>query len=251
MKWLSLLCGSIFSLLAFTAFGDQVALRVGTSADNKPLIFQSEGKIVGLEADLARLLQTSLGQPLQFRVLAREELLPALARGEVDLVMDGLTVTPEREKAADFTQSYLHSGLMQIIRTDDVTRFRGAALTQGGYNIGFVSGTPSADYVKADLSHATAVPCASSEECLQALLAKRIDVFIDAPTTSWRIATERQYSSLLSFYRPLTDDYFAWAVSKTNPQLRERLNTALREAQTLQMFEHIMSRWIPVKISND
>jgi ABC-type amino acid transport substrate-binding protein len=252
VKWFAIALINAGLLFSGWACAEQAVLRVGTSADVTPLIFQSEGKIVGLEADLARLLQSSLGQPVQFRVLPSSDLFPALARGDIDMVMAGLTATPESEKLVDFTQPYLHSGLMAVIRTDDVLRFRGpAALTRGGYRVGFVSGSSAESYIKAELSAATPTACATSDECLQALLARRIDVLIDAPATSWRIATEKQYVALLSFYRPLTDEYFAWAVSKTNPQLRERLNNALREMQTMQMFGHILDRWIPVRISSD
>ncbi len=227
-------------------------LRVGTSAASNPLIFQANGKIVGLEVDLARLLQTNLGQPLQFKVLAESELFPALARGDIDMVMAGLTATPENENLADFTQPYLHSGLMAIIRTDDVLRFRGSgALVQGGYRVGYVSGSAAATYVKTELGTAAASACATSDECLQALMAKRIDVLIDAPMTSWRIATDRQYSTLLSFYRPLNDQYFTWAVSKANPQLRDQLNTAVAQMHAMPMYEHILNRWIPVRIASD
>jgi polar amino acid transport system substrate-binding protein len=234
------------------ARAEPAALRVGTSAASNPLIFQVDGKVVGLEVDLARLLQSNLGQPLQFKVLAESELFPALARGDIDMVMAGLIATPENEKLADFTQPYFHSGLMAIIRTDDVLRFRGSgALVQGGYRVGFVSGSAAATYVKSSLTAVTSSACATSDECLQALMAKRIDVLIDAPLTSWRIATDRQYSTLLSFYRPLNDQYFTWAVSKTNPQLRDRLNTAVAQMQATPMFEHILNRWIPVRIASD
>lgn len=252
MKWLAKLFFVVLAVSSGAAIAEAAVLRVGTSADINPLIFQADGKIVGLEADLARLLERSLGQSLEFRVMPANELFPALSRGEIDMVMAGLTITPEREKAVDFTLPYLHTGLMAIIRTDDVMRFRSAVVfTQGGYRVGFVGNSPVAGYVKAEMSAATPSACANTEECLEALVAKRIDVFVDAPTTSWRIATEKQYASLLSFYRPLTDDYYAWAVSKSNPKLRERLDNAVREIKTMQMFEHVLNRWIPVRVSSD
>lgn len=234
------------------SWAEPAALRVGTSANSNPLIFQADGQVVGLEADLARLLQSNLGQPLHFKVLAESELFPALARGEIDMVMAGLVATPESAQLVDFTQPYLRSGLMAIIRTDDVLRFRGSgALVQGGYRVGFVSGSAAATYVKTSLGAATGSACATSDECLQALLAKRIDVLIDTPLTSWRIATDRQYSTLLSFYRPLNDQYFSWAVSKSNPQLRDRLNSAVAQMYAMPIFEHILNRWIPVRIASE
>lgn len=229
------------------------ALRVGTAADTPPLTSQQDGKVIGMEADLARLLETQLGRPLQFRVLPAAELLPALQRGDIDLVMSGLAITEAREREVDFVEPYyVQSGQMAIIRTEDVMRFRSpVSLLQGGFKVGFVGGSAGERYVKAQMADATAVPCAVADECLQGLLARRIDVFIDAASTSWLIATQPRYSALLSLYRPLTDEPLAWAVGKNNPQLRERLNTALHAMRQTQMFQHILDRWIPVRVAGE
>ncbi|HSB96493.1 MAG TPA: transporter substrate-binding domain-containing protein [Spongiibacteraceae bacterium] len=227
-------------------------LRVGTAADTPPLAFQQDGKVIGMEADFAKLLQTQLGRPLQFQILPAAELLPALQRGDIDMVMSGLVITDARAQQVDFVQPYLQAGQMAIIRIDDVLRFRSpASLLQGGFRAGFVVNSPGAEYVKAQMSAATAVPCANAEECLQSLLSKRIDVFVDAASTSWLIATQPRYGALLSFYRPLTEEPLAWAVNKSNGQLRERLDAALQSMRQTPMFEHILNRWIPVRVAND
>jgi polar amino acid transport system substrate-binding protein len=246
------LLGAICLLIATLALAEPRPLRVATSPDNPPLIFQAEGKLVGMEVDLSRLLQAQLGQPLQLQVLPRAELLPALARGDVDLVMAGLVITPQLEQQADFTVPYLHSGEMAIIRTDDVLRFRSSvALTRDGFRVGFIPNSAAANYVKNNMAAATAISCVDANDCLQALLSKRIDVLIDSPATSWRIATEPRYAALMSLYQPLNEEYFAWAVPKNNPELRERLDTALHAMKQSQMFEHILNRWIPVRISSE
>jgi ABC-type amino acid transport substrate-binding protein len=228
-------------------------LRVGTAADTPPLAFQQDGQVVGMEADLARLLETQLGRPLQFLVLPAAELVPALQRGDVDMVMSGLVITEAREREVDFVLPYyLQAGQMAIIRTEDVMRFRSpVSLLQGGFKVGFVGGSAGERYVKAQMNAATAVSCAQPDECLQGLLARRIDVFIDAASTSWLIATQPRYGALLSLYRPLTDEPLAWAVSKSNPQLRERLDAALTAMRETQIFGHILDRWIPVRVSSD
>jgi ABC-type amino acid transport substrate-binding protein len=234
------------------AGGEPKPLRVATSPDLAPLIYQAEGKLVGMEWDLSRLLQSQLGQPLQFQILPRSELLPAVARGDVDLVMAGLVITPQREQQVDFTIPYLRSGQMAVFRTEDVLRYRNEVeLSRGGFRVGFIPGSAAADYVKANMATATAVPCGNADACLDSLIGKRIDVLIDAPTTSWRIATEPKYAALMSSYRPLTEDYFAWAVAKNNTALRERIDNALHTMRRLQMYEHIVNRWVPVRISGD
>jgi ABC-type amino acid transport substrate-binding protein len=239
-------------LIAAAAAAEPTPLRVGIAADHPPLAYVAEGKIVGMEADFARLLETQLQRPLQLQVLPAADLLPALARGQLDMVMSGLVITPQREKLVDFTVPYLQVGQMAIIRTDDVMKFRNpASLSQGGFRVGFVAGSAGADYVAADMTAATAVPCASAKAGLQALLDRRIDVLIDDAATSWSIATEPRYGALMSLYRPLTEEFLAWAVGKNNPQLQEQLNDALLTVKPLPVFEHILNRWIPVRIAAD
>lgn len=241
-----------FASLSVLASAETKVLRVAVSVDNPPLAYAAEGKAVGIEADLARLLQVELGAQLQLRSLPSADVIPALERGEVDMVMSGLVITPELEKRVEFARPYLHSGEMAIIRTDDIMRFRGAAaLLQDGVKVGSVAGSAGADYVKATMSHPVATNCVSADECLQALLARRIDVFIGSPAISWRLATDSKYGALMSFYRPLTEEYFAWAVAKNNVPLRDRLDKALEHMQKLQMFEHILNRWIPVRVNNN
>lgn len=234
------------------AIADVKMLRVAVSSDNPPLAYVVGGKAVGIEVDLSRLLQAELGVPLQLQSMPAAEVVPALERGEIDIAMAGLVITPELERRVEFVQSYLRSGEMAIIRTDDIMRFRSsAALLQDGIKVGSVAGSAGADYVKATMNHPVPTSCTTADECLHALLAKRIDLFIGAPATSWRLATDREYGALMSLYRPLTEEYFAWAVAKNNTQLSERLGAALQRMRQTQMFEHILSRWIPVRVGDD
>jgi len=244
------LCAAV--LLAAAAMADNAPLRVGTSADIQPLAYQADGRIVGMEADFARFLEAQLGRKVEWRVLAPEALLPALARGEVDLAMSGLTITPDREKQVDFTLPYLETGQMAVIRTDDALKLHNPSrLFSAGLRVGFVRGSAAADYVKSQLDGAQPQACDAAQECLQALLDRRIDVFIGDAAVSWSLATQPRYAALMSLYRPLTEEFLAWAVAKDQPELREQLNQALRELKSQSLFEHILNRWIPVRIATD
>lgn len=243
----ALLAGLFFIQAALAA---EPPLRVGTAADYRPLAYLDGDKVVGMEADFARVLEAQLGRPLRFEVMPFDQLLPALARGELDLVMSGLSITPARQQQVEFTRSYQRAGQMAIIRTADVMRFRHpSSLFQGGYRVGFERGTTGEAYVKADLGNASPVPFDNAERGLEALLAQRIDVLIHDAATSWYIATEPKYGDLMGLYRPLTEESLAWAVNKNNPHLREQLDRELERMRQSGVLEHIRNRWIPVQIS--
>lgn len=242
----------LLTSISANALADAKVLRVAIAADNPPLAYAVEGKAVGMEVDLSRLLQAELGTQLQLQLMPGANAVAALERGEVDILMTGLVITPELEKRVEFVPPYLHSGEMAIIRADDIMRFRSpAALLREGIKVGAVTGSAGADYIRATMSQPVVSNCTLADECLQALLARRIDVFIGSPATSWRLATDSRYGALMSLYRPLTEEYFAWAVAKNNVSLRDRLDTALQRMRQRQMFEHIMNRWIPVRVSQD
>jgi ABC-type amino acid transport substrate-binding protein len=251
-RYFMAVCVWAMTLLPIAAAAQNKVLRVAIAADNPPLAYAADGKAVGIEADFARMLQVELGAQLQLNLMPSADVVPALERGEVDIVMAGLVISPDLEKRVEFSRSYLRSGEMAIIRTDDILRFRGAAaLLQDGVKVGAVTGSAGADYVKTTMNRAVPTFCLNAEECLQALLSRRVDVFVGSPANSWRLATETKYGALMSFYRPLNEEYFAWAVAKNNTQLRDRLDTALEHMKHLQMFEHILNRWIPVRVSSE
>lgn len=245
-------CFFLLSLLIAAQALAAEPLRVATSADYPPFTYRAEGDgssdgIVGMEADFARVLASQLGRPLVWRVLPRADLLPALARGEVDIAMAGLALDDASLRQAEFTRPYVHAGLMPLIRTLDVMRFRNpAALLQGGYRVGYVRGGPAGAYVAEQLGEATPLALAGSEEALQALLDGRIDVLIEPAATSWRIATEPRYGDLMSLNRQLTEEQLGWAVRKGDSAFRARLDLELERMRQTGVLQHILDRWVPV-----
>jgi polar amino acid transport system substrate-binding protein len=69
-----------------------------------------DGEIFGLEPDLARLLAKAMDVKVKFVTKPFNELLPALQTGEVDMVLSGMTITPERNRKVAFIGPYFTSG---------------------------------------------------------------------------------------------------------------------------------------------
>ena len=86
-------------------------LVVGTAADMPPLnMTTKEGQIIGLEVDIASLFAGGMGVKLTLKQVKFGDLLPALEAGQVDMVISGMTILPERNLKAAFVGPYFASG---------------------------------------------------------------------------------------------------------------------------------------------
>ena len=83
-------------------------LVVGISGNQPPLSATSkEGKIIGLEADLAQLMADTMGVKIKFEIMPFSELVSALRKaGKVEMVLSGMTITPERNLKVAFVGPY-------------------------------------------------------------------------------------------------------------------------------------------------
>jgi len=86
-------------------------LIVGTVGNMPPLNMTSkEGDIIGLEPDLAAYMAASMGVKLRFETMPFPELLPALENGKIDMILSGMTITPQRNLKCAFVGPYFVSG---------------------------------------------------------------------------------------------------------------------------------------------
>jgi polar amino acid transport system substrate-binding protein len=86
-------------------------LVVGIAVAPPFTIKNEDGTWGGLEIDLWRDIAAKLDLKYEFREMQLVPLLHAVADGEVDVAIGGLTVTGERERLFDFTHSFYSSGL--------------------------------------------------------------------------------------------------------------------------------------------
>jgi polar amino acid transport system substrate-binding protein len=225
-------------------------LRVGVSPDYPPVVFEQQGEIVGIEADLARSVGTSLGRRIEFARYPFPELLGALERGEIDVIMSGLSITPERAARVRFTEPYMELGQLALIRSRDLARFgRVNTIRRAGARVGYQRGTTGERFVAEGLPRSTSFAFESVEEGLRNLRAGRIDFFVHDAPTIWRIAGDVSQRDLHGLYKPLTQEQIAWAVRAGNDALREQLDEAITQWKKEGLIEPVVQRWIPVRVT--
>ena len=86
-------------------------LVVGTAASMPPLnMTTKDGQIIGMEMDLARIFAGGMETKLTLKPMLFNDLLPAIEKGQVDMVLSGMTMTPQRNLTVAFVGPYFASG---------------------------------------------------------------------------------------------------------------------------------------------
>lgn len=71
--------------------------------------------------DLIRAIGKQMGYKVQINNLGFDGLIPALASGNIDLAISGMTINEARKKNVDFSVPYYTSGLIILVRSDNNT----------------------------------------------------------------------------------------------------------------------------------
>ena len=81
-------------------------LKIGTNATFPPYEFYEKGDIVGIDVDLTKIIAQRLGKCAVVEDMEFDAIIPAIQTGKIDIGAAGMTVTPERLKSIDFTDTY-------------------------------------------------------------------------------------------------------------------------------------------------
>jgi polar amino acid transport system substrate-binding protein len=228
-------------------------LRVGTSPTVPPIIFEQDGEMVGLEADLARELAAALGMEARLVSMYWPKLVRELRTRRIDIIMAGMSITDERKRDVRFTDPYLTTGQAALIRAEDrssLGTLRQVLATRG--SVGVEGDSTGHRYVAANMPASARRSFPTILQATEALILGDVDVVIhDQPTILW-LAREHAEDDLLVVPGRLTEESFAWAVRRDNESLRDEINAILAEWKESGHLEAILARWVsPLEVDAD
>lgn len=96
-------------------------LVVATNAEFAPFEYKEGDKFYGIDMEIAKLLADKLGKELVIVDMAFDAVLLSVQQQKADIGMAGLTVTEERAKQVDFSDSYYNAAQKIICKADDKT----------------------------------------------------------------------------------------------------------------------------------
>jgi polar amino acid transport system substrate-binding protein len=113
-----------------------------------PMGFRDEkNEIVGFDIDLAKEAAKRLGVDVKFQTIVWESKLEEINSGNIDVIWNGFSVTPERQKEYLFTKPYIKNRQVIVVTADSPIKTK-ADLE--GKKIGIQAGSSAQDAVMAD-----------------------------------------------------------------------------------------------------
>ncbi|MFR9296932.1 MAG: transporter substrate-binding domain-containing protein [Aedoeadaptatus pacaensis] len=113
---------------AVKAIKDKGKLVLATSADYPPyewhLLKDGKDEIVGFDIEIAKAIADEMGVELEVKDLDFDGIIPSIASGQADIGIAGLSATPEREEAVNFSAPYFTNEQVVLVRKEDADKYK-------------------------------------------------------------------------------------------------------------------------------
>jgi len=218
-------------------------LRWGADAEGgAPFVFadpKEPSKRVGFEVEIAAALGRELGEELAFVQYDFRALPEGLERGDLDLAMNGLEVTPERAARVRFSKPYYVYTQQLVARADD-SRFDGidgCAAANG--LVGTLELTGSERYLR-ERSMRAKLYDGQVEPYVDLELGRLDAVLFDLPVAAYYA---KRNPKLRYAGAPFAPGTYAVAVARGNDALAARIDRALEAIARSGELHAIYTRW--------
>ncbi len=243
-----LLCLVASTLVCLTGCGDKdekQKLVMATNAAFPPYEFYEDGKIVGIDAEIAAAIAEKLDMELEIVDVDFKAIVPGVASKKYDIGVAGMTVTDERLESVDFSDSYA-TGIQVIIVKEGspITTVDDLYAEGASYIVGVQDATTGDIYSTDDFGEERVKRYPAGADAIQALVTDKVDcVIIDNEPAKSFVKANEGLEILDTEY--VIEDY-AICLAKGS-ELTEKVNGALKELIADGTVKKIIDKYIPAE----
>ena len=236
---------AVFAGCSFIGQKDDNVLTMATNAAFPPYEFYDGKEVVGIDAEIAAAIAKELGMKLEIEDIDFDSIISTVQGGKADMGMAGMTVTEERLKNINFSESYA-TGIQVVIVKEgsDIKSVDDLFADGASYSIGVQTGTTGDIYVSDD-SEGTALTVErfnNGNDAVLALANGQIDcVIIDNEPAKAFVAKQTGLTILDTAY---AEEEYAIAVAKDNTELLDQINAALDKLTEDGTIQAIVDKYI-------
>ncbi|MDG9885199.1 cystine ABC transporter substrate-binding protein [Pseudomonas sp. GD04058] len=206
---------------------DKGVINVGLEGTYPPFSFVDEnGKLTGFEVELSEALAKELGVKAKVQPTKWDGILAALESKRLDVVVNQVTISDERKKKYDFSESYTVSGIQALILKKKAADLNiNAAADLAGKKVGVGLGTNYEQWVKQAVPQADVRTYEDDPSKFADLRNGRIDAILIDRLAALEYAQKAKDTELAGAAFSRLES--GVALRKGEPELLEAINKAL------------------------
>ena len=205
---------------------DAGVLKVGTEGTYKPFTYHDESDtLCGYDVEVAKMIGDKMGVETEYSEITWEGLLTSLDTGTVDLVLNQVGVTPERQEKYDFSDPYLYSyiALITVEDNEEITDWESAEGKKTSLNV-------SSNYAGIAEQYGMEITASDTfSKDIELLLAGRTDCVINNTIAFNDYLAQKPDTPIKIVAVQETPDTVAIPIPKGNEDLVEAVNKAIAE----------------------
>ncbi|MBQ6129330.1 MAG: basic amino acid ABC transporter substrate-binding protein [Lachnospiraceae bacterium] len=229
------------TVLCACGSGSSGKLVMATNAAFPPYEYVEGSEIVGIDAEIAKLIADDLGKELVIEDMAFDSIIAAVQSGKADIAMAGMTVTEDRKQNINFSDPYTEAAQVIVVKNDSTVA---TPDDLAGKTIGVQIGTTGDIYAE-DIENATIERYSKYFEAINALTQGKIDaVIVDREPGKVFVG---ENADLKMIDEEFTLEEYAIGVAKDNEQLLNDINASLKKLQDSGKIDEIINKYISAK----
>ncbi len=216
-------------------------LRVGSDCTYPPMEYQDEKtkEFIGVDIDLIKAIAKKMGRKVEIVNVGWDGIIPGLLNGNYDVLMTAMTITDERAAQINFSDPYLPSGQVILVRADNESIKVPADLK--GKTVAVQMGT-TGDFAVTKMEGVTVKRFNANPEAVQELRNGGADAVVADSTTLLYEAAQDNALKLVD-KNPFTVEYYGIGVKKGNDELLNEVNKALAAIKASGEYDKILEKW--------
>ncbi len=220
-------------------------LVVGTTGNMPPMNMKTKtGEIIGLDVDLGRVMASSMGVKLRLEPMPFADLLPALQAGNVDMIIAGMTITPERNLNVAFVGPYFNSGKCVLSKIETLAKAEEVdTINRPDVRLTALKGSTSQIFIEELAPKARLTAAKDYEEAVNLVLTDKVDAMIaDYPICVVSLLRHKD-SALVSVITTLIYEPIGIALPPADAQLINWTENFLHRMEETNQLELLRRRW--------
>lgn len=212
-------------------------LVIATNAQFAPFEYYENGKLTGIDVDTAKLIAQKLGMECEFAEMPFDNITTQVKNGSADIGMAAFAVTDERLEIVNFSVPYMEE--TQVVVVKEGSEIKTLDGLQGKL-IGVAQGSTAEFYAEADFAGDSLIRFLNESDVLVSLETGRIDAAVISSDAAEKYLKES--GNLKVIDKEFAVDEYAVAVSKDNPELLVKINTAIAELKSEGKIDAVIAK---------